>query len=280
MLKDVFDSRRIDAMIRKEQQPHHDVSQEHPTLQIRTRILSRFFWPALLPDVFAVPPVIHSLQARYEKGFESLKHERKLTWLPALGQATVELQLEDRNVLIEEVHTWQASVIYAFQDPNSNSSNPAVRTVEQLVDDLDMDEALVSSALNFWVSKLVLQETSHHTYTVLETLNRTGQGDEDMKQAAAVAAASDAATAEVTNSAIRSDEDVAMEKMNVFWQFIVGMLTNQGAMPLPRIVMMLKFAVPGGFPFSNEELKEYLGRKVQEGEVELAGGVYKRGKKS
>ena len=57
------------------------------------------------------------------------------------------------------------------------------------------------------------------------------------------------------------------------------MLTNQGAMPLPRIVMMLKFAVPGGFPFSNEELKEYLGRKVQEGEVELAGGVYKRGKR-
>ena len=33
-------------------------------------------------------------------------------------------------------------------------------------------------------------------------------------------------------------------------------------MPLQRIVMMLKIAVPGGFPFSNEELREFLAGMV------------------
>jgi hypothetical protein len=39
----------------------------------------------------------------------------------------------------------------------------------------------------------------------------------------------------------------AMEKMNVYWQFIVGMLTNQGPMALNRIVMMLKCGGCGCF---------------------------------
>jgi anaphase-promoting complex subunit 2 len=67
-----------------------------------------------------------------------------------------------------------------------------------------------------------------------------------------------------------------MEKMNVHWQFIVGMLTNQGPMPLARIIMMLKIAVPGGFPFSDEELREFLGGMVSKGKLEIVnGGNYK-----
>jgi anaphase-promoting complex subunit 2 len=67
-----------------------------------------------------------------------------------------------------------------------------------------------------------------------------------------------------------------MEKMNLHWQFIVGMLTNQGPMPLQNIVMMLKIVVPGGFPFSNEELREFLGGMVSRGKLEVvSGGSYK-----
>ena len=64
--------------------------------------------------------------------------------------------------------------------------------------------------------------------------------------------------------------------MAVYHQFILSLLTNQGAMPLPRIVMMLGMVVPGGFPFSNEELKDFLTRMLKDGEVEIgAGGVYR-----
>jgi anaphase-promoting complex subunit 2 len=63
--------------------------------------------------------------------------------------------------------------------------------------------------------------------------------------------------------------------MEVFWQYIVGMLTNQGAMPLARIVMMLNLVVPGGFSYGQEELRAYLERRIGEGKVELVGGSYR-----
>lgn len=66
------------------------------------------------------------------------------------------------------------------------------------------------------------------------------------------------------------------EKRQVYWQFVVGMLTNSGpAMPLGQIAMMMKMLIADGFPWSNEELQEFLGEKIAEGELELAGGKYK-----
>jgi anaphase-promoting complex subunit 2 len=65
-------------------------------------------------------------------------------------------------------------------------------------------------------------------------------------------------------------------KMALYAQFVVSMLTNQGAMPLPRIAMMLGIVVPGGFPFSNEELREFLNGMCKERVLEVGhGGVYK-----
>jgi anaphase-promoting complex subunit 2 len=93
----------------------------------------------------------------------------------------------------------------------------------------------------------------------------------DVSNAAAAAAEAAAAAA-----AKESADAAAMEKMNLYWQFIVGMLTNQGAMPLARVVMMLKIVVPGGFPFSNEELREFLAGMVAKGKLEIvSGGNYK-----
>jgi len=74
---------------------------------------------------------------------------------------------------------------------------------------------------------------------------------------------------------VRSEEEVLEEKMAVYWQFIASMLTNQGPMPLQRIVMMLKFAVQGGFPYGNDGVRVFLARKVDEGKVEIVGGNYK-----
>lgn len=278
MLRDVLDSRRVDTSIRNDQKLHLD-SQSNPAPEFHSKILSRLFWPALNSETFSIPPEMAALQSRYSSGFETLKQTRKLTWLPALGQVSVKLDLADREVA-EEVQTWQASVIYAFQDPPnpdrpSSPSSPATRTVQQLTDALSMDESLVRTALTFWVGKLVLAESAPSTYTVLETLSSSALNPSGTTAQAAVAAAA-AADASGASAAVRSEEDVAMEKMGVFWQFIVGMLTNQGPMPLQRIIMMLKFAVPGGFPFGNEELKEFLKRMVMEGKVEVvSGGNYK-----
>ena len=274
MLRDILDSRRVDAVIQKEQRLDRPIG-KLTAPEFHTKILSRLFWPALHGEGFDVPWVIEEMQDRYAEGFETLKQSRKLDWLPALGQVTVEIHLDDRS-LVEEVPTWTASVINAFQDDTTSAANPVSITFNELLRQLGMDKALLLNALTFWVSKLVLRESPPGTYTVLEALTPTNLNpQEKTNQAAQAAAAADAVSSAATTSAIRSEEDVATEKMAVFWQFIVGMLTNQGAMPLARIVMMLKIAVPGGFPYGNEELKEFLGRMVQEGKLEVAGGSYR-----
>lgn len=284
MLKDIQDSARLNAVIRRAEEldpsPEEiEAARANPQMldedanpegllkpSIHAKILSRLFWPQLQDDTFLVPIEVADLQDTYATGFQHLKSARKLTWLHALGQATVELELEDRTI-VEEVHTFQATVIHAFSEIDE-IEKPVVLTVQQLMEDLEMEEPLLRSALRFWVSKLVLQEISPSRYGVLETLNPT-----DRALSNALASAPHTNHEEVIETA---NENLASEKMQMYWQFIQGMLKNSSSqMPLHQIAMMLKMLIADGFPCSNEELQEFLGGKVNEGELELNGGKYR-----
>ncbi|KAJ5414044.1 hypothetical protein N7509_000671 [Penicillium cosmopolitanum] len=270
MLRDISDSRRVDHSIRHDQDLH-------------AKILSRFFWPEIQDQEFIVPEEISSLQERYSEGFEALKQSRKLTWRNGLGQVTVELELGDRS-FSNEVTTWQATVIHAFNSTTENEQEPISKSILDLSTDLKMASALVRSACLFWVSKRILVETSRDTFRVLEFLPTEaevaeGSANNDGGAGGITADAGDAAAAAEAAAAAAAKETAeaaAMEKMNLYWQFILGMLTNQGAMNLQKIVMMLKIVVPGGFPFSNEELREFLAGMVSKGKLEIvSGGSYK-----
>ena len=189
-----------------------------------------------------------------------------------MGQATVELEFEDRTI-VEEVHTWQATIIWAFQNEEPAPVGLS-RTVDELAQKLEMEETLVRSALKFWVNKLVLHEISPNTFAVLETLN---QEDRERSNAqAASSAASGTHDESVGDVGLAGDEGIGEEKMGMYWQFIQSMLTNSSSqMPLQQIAMMLKVLIVDGFPYSNEELQELLERKVVEGKLELVGGKYK-----
>lgn len=288
MLRDIQDSRRVDLNILKDEKMHPDTFP-----QLQSKILSHLFWPSLHTESFALPPSITELQARYEAGFSRLKASRKLTWLPSLGQVTIHLQLQDRSVR-EEVQTWQAAVIHAFDsDANGRHCAPVVRTVSDLKISLQMSDSLLHNALAFWVSKLVLVECRPETYRVLETLPASDTTNNttittltaaatSVPQIAKAAATTNTTTTTTTaggigtmGTAVRSEEDMLNEKMEVFWQFVQGMLTNQGPMGLERIVMMLKMVVPDGFPFRNEEMREFLAGKVREGALALGSAGYR-----
>ena len=290
MLKDISDSRRLDISVRHDQglgkPPSRKAtkrSQPFKTTDLHAKILSRFFWPEIQDLEFKVPHEIAALQDRYSAGFEKLKQSRKLTWRNGLGQVTVELELGDR-VFTEEVTTWQATVIHAF---HSDSDDAVTKTVPDLANELQMAVSLVRSGCLFWVSKRILSEVQRDTFKVLEYLTTEEEqdtigtsislgADGNKGQADDAADAAAAAEAAAAAAAKESAEAAAMEKMNLYWQFIVGMLTNQGNMPLQRIVMMLKIVVPGGFPFSNEELREFLAGMVSRGKLEIvSGGNYK-----
>jgi anaphase-promoting complex subunit 2 len=280
MLKDVQDSGRVNAIIRRNQNldlndqefeaargAPEDNPEGPPKPLLHAKILSRLFWPQLHDETYRIPDDVAELQKCYEQGFESLKSSRKLTWLHALGQATVELEMEDRMV-VEEVHTWQATVIWAFESDELDTS--AQRSVGELVTSLEMDEALVRSALKFWTNKLVLQEVSKDTFAVLETLNQ-----EERSRSNAQATAGPSKSIDEDKS-LTINEGITTEKMQMYWQFIQGMLTNSSSqMPLQQIAMVLKMLIVDGFPYSNEELQEFLGWKVQNGELEVTGGKYK-----
>ncbi len=287
MLKDIQDSARVNNVIRnnqkldpseKELQKAHynamsgEITNPEGLLKpsLHAKILSRLFWPQLHDETYNVPSAILELQKRYEEGFEALKTARTLTWLNALGQATVELELEDRTV-IEEVYTYQATVIYHFQ--TSELGEPAQWNVSQLEEALSMDEALVHSALRFWTKKLVLVEVSPDTFSVLETLNPA-----DRMRSKAQNLSSESARNENEDEGVEgvAEKGMGKEKEAMYWKFIQGMLKNSSKeMGLAQIAMMLKMLIVDGFPYSNEELAGLLGGKVEEGELELAGGKYR-----
>ncbi|EXJ95326.1 anaphase-promoting complex subunit 2 [Capronia coronata CBS 617.96] len=298
MLRDVLDSRKVDNVIRKDQGMQDDKGRprQDSDVQLHAKILSRLFWPTMPEQAFHVPKVVQDQQETYERGFESLKQSRKLTWLNAIGQVEVELELEDR-VYQEEVLPWQAAVIYAFHDnsgevkadePVQTATVQKTKTITDLTAELAMSPTLVRSACIFWVSKRILIEVRRDTFAVLETLpddddvvmmgdDDTGRpGNRQKQQPHDSAAAAVAAEVAAAQAAKEAEEAERKQKIAMYHQFIVSMLTNQGAMPLPRIAMMLGIVVPGGFPFSNEELKEFLAGMIRDGVLEVGhGGAYK-----
>ncbi|KAF7532295.1 hypothetical protein G7Z17_g13655 [Cylindrodendrum hubeiense] len=274
MMKDIQDSKRVDARLNKTLRRSSDLEKENVTYH--SKILSRLFWPSLPKDPFTVPPPVAEIQSRYEQGFEELKSSRKLTWLDHLGSATVKLDLEDRSIEVE-CKTYEAAVIYAFQEEGaSGTPGPQQRTFNEIWEKLMIDEDLLGLALRFWVGKRVLRDVGNQTYVVLERLD-----DSDTAQTGDI---SNVLGAEGGGQpSPRKPKNVDSKEngqRTVYWQFIVGMLTNSApAMPLGQILMMMKMLIPDGCPWTNEELQEFLGEKVAENELELAGGKYRLPKK-
>jgi len=301
MIRDIHDSRRLDGAIRKVQgvkdggeQPGTPrpaaTTPTNPAPRLRAaapsspasagapyhaRILSRLFWPNLEREHFLLPTPVQDQQKDYEQGYEHLKASRKLTWLNQLGQATVELELQDRTVTLD-CKTYEATVIYAFQSPDPG---PARRTVSDLEEQLQMDDDLISSALSFWVSKGVLSRRGD-VYTVLETAASSSSPPSSSPASPTSAEALPPPTeSEPAAPAVVVDEKEAQRRA-VYWQYIRGMLTNAAAtMPLGQMAMMMKMLIADGFPWSNEELQEFLAEKVGEGELEIVGGKYRLVKK-
>ncbi|GAM88837.1 hypothetical protein ANO11243_068710 [Dothideomycetidae sp. 11243] len=286
MVKDMSDSARIMKLLRsaKAKIPKaadvYDAIPErsaggagHPEIQFEAKVLSSFFWPELRDDNFKVPPAIEAAQKEYEKGFKHIKNLRRLQWLNALGRTTVELQLSDRSVMFESIKTWVASVIWAFEGGSTKNemmdvdgeARGARRSVAELEEHLNMDEVLVRNALSFWVTKRVVREVETDVFEVMETLPKEGEST------AAVAAPLQPDDAV---SSLKSQDAVLKDNKGMYEMFIIGMLTNGGAMDASRMAMMLKMVVPGGFNFGEDEVTWLLQGMESEGKVEKKGDMW------
>ncbi|KAK4039762.1 hypothetical protein C8A01DRAFT_36212 [Parachaetomium inaequale] len=282
MIRDVVDSRRVDGVVSRRGKAAGVTPGGGEGMEYHARILSRLFWPGLEREHFLLPGVVVEQQARYETGYEGLKSRRKLTWLNQLGQARVEIELSDRTVTVD-CSPVEATVVYAFQGGDDEGGDGAVqKSVEELYERLQMDEDLITAALQFWAGRGVLRRiaNSNNTYMVAETLTEPST--------AAAAATAPGAAADQPMEAEPEPEPAAAagskqgvpakerERRDMYWRYIQGMLTNASAsMPLAQVAMMMKMLIADGFPWSNEELQDFLGEKVAEGEMEVVGGKYR-----
>lgn len=155
MLRDVLDSKRINASIRaatatspaaqnfstpEQSKPLQTPEGRHPRTPqprrparapsrlapstpaaapvgptLNAQILSSFFWPLLRDDDFRVPAEISALQEQYGTNFTRIKGMRKLRWMNALGSGSITLTFADRTEDFDNLTPWQVSVVYAFQ---------------------------------------------------------------------------------------------------------------------------------------------------------------------
>ncbi|GAO49751.1 hypothetical protein SAICODRAFT_97971 [Saitoella complicata NRRL Y-17804] len=249
MLRDIQESKVIDSTIKKGGDGNG----------LSAVILSRLFWPTLKKETLRLPAEVEEKFEAYEQGFTKLKASRQLAWHKTLGVVNVNLDFEDGRRVDIDATPAQAVVVHAFGEESELS-------VKDLKARTDMDDAGVKRALAFWVKNKVLRATSDNTYAPLE----------DASTASTTTAPSFLPTDAEPASAIQSAADAAAEEMRIYWQFIVGMLTNLGPMPIERMQMMLGMLVPGGFTRSLEELRSFLEVMAKEGKIELGtGGVYK-----
>jgi anaphase-promoting complex subunit 2 len=284
MMKDIQDSKRVDTIIvRNIVWPPPTEPDEDPKAirMYHSKILSRLFWPSLTKDPFVVPKPVAEIQDQYERGYEQLKSSRKLTWLDHLGRAAVHLDLEDR-IVDTHCKTYEAAVIYAFaEDPSYTGPLPVRRTVTELQEMLQIDEDLLELSLNFWVHHRVIRQIEEGTFVVIEKLEDETAMDQAGPQSLLKNMDDGGDLSPRKPAGGRAGPDAKeKERRQVYWQFIVGMLTNSApTMPLNQMAMMMKMLIADGFHWSNEELQEFLSEKIAEKELELVGGKYRLPKK-
>ncbi|XP_033155870.1 anaphase-promoting complex subunit 2 [Drosophila mauritiana] len=258
MLKDVTDSKRINAHI------HSDGDRtENQLFDISSLIVSAQFWPSFNKESLQLPEEIENEFKKYTKAYEAYKGNRTLNWRTVTGRVNIEIEIGDRTMEMV-VSPILAVIIYHFQNKN-----------EWAIEDLSSITKVPASALrrrlSFWQNHGLISETTPGIFTLLEKESEKSQY-EDMSLAEA--------DEEDLESAMASASDQREEELQVFWSYIVGMLTNLDSMPIDRIHQMLKLFAShsGGVEFTQDELKHFLQRKVREHKLIFSGGVYQLAK--
>lgn len=143
--------------------------------------------------------------------------------------------------------------------------------LEHLSQTIQVPPTTVRKRLAFWQAQGMIKEASTDYYVLIENFDSAAVNSDTHSQPHH----HDGDDDEV-ESAMASASDQRAEELQVFWSYIVGMLTNLDSLPLERIHQMLRmFASHApGTEVSQEELRNFLQRKVREHELVFSAGVY------
>uniref|UniRef100_A0A8D1P9C3 Anaphase-promoting complex subunit 2 n=2 Tax=Sus scrofa TaxID=9823 RepID=A0A8D1P9C3_PIG len=250
MLKDMADSRRINANIREEDEKRPP--EEQPPFGVYAVILSSEFWPPFKDEKLEVPEDIREALEVYCRKYEKLKAMRTLSWKHTLGLVTMDVELADRTLSVA-VTPVQAVVLLYFQDQAS-------WTLEELSKAVKMPVALLRRRMSVWLQQGVLREEPAGTFSVVE--EERPQDRDSM-----VLIDSD----DESDSGMASQADQKEEEL-------LAMLTNLESLSLERIYSMLRMFVVTGPALAEidlQELQGFLQKKVRDQQLVYAAGVYR-----
>lgn len=257
MLKDVYDSKRINALI------HQDNSFGDSNIMCNGMILSAQFWPPFKDESLELPDVIKQLLERYTKCFEALKGNRTLNWIPHLGNVNIEIEIGQKKLDLT-VSPFNATLIMHFQDKPEWS-------LEELHQAMKVPITILRRKITYWQSMGLISEKSADYYVLVDS------NDANKSNVATSQVQEMICEDEESESVMASAHDQREGELQVFWSYIVGMLTNLDSLPLDRIHQMLKmFASQApGTECSIQELRQFLDTKVRTHQLVLQGSMYK-----
>ncbi|GAA5823647.1 hypothetical protein JCM11251_000710 [Rhodosporidiobolus azoricus] len=263
MIKDLEDSRKLDEAV------HAKI----PDVSLHATIVSRLFWPSFQHAPLKLPGQIGRAQSSYVSTYtHQINPSKKLRFLPQLGSVDMTLEMEDgRKVRVEGATMVQAAVGESLGQKSTWSSTLLASTLKL------PDASTARNALYFWANHGVVRQLSasealtaayeetDDVWEVIEHASTAGAGDGPGGEGGAGQGAG--LVVEEEQQAVQSVEEQRVEQMRVFWQFIQGMLTNLGALPLSRIHTTLNMLAPGYKGRTVDELTALLETVMAEGLV-------------
>ncbi|XP_028171394.1 anaphase-promoting complex subunit 2 [Ostrinia nubilalis] len=259
MLKDISDSKRINALV------HQDKNFEASSKNFTSNamILSAQFWPPFKDESLELPEEIKTHLEAYTKSYEALKGNRTLSWKPHLGYVDIEVEIGTKKLELV-VSPFNATLILHFQ-------NKSEWTLDELHQVMKVPVTVLRRKITYWQSMGVIAEKSPDTFVLVDGSDET-KSNVANNQVQEMICEDDE-----TESVMASAHDQREGELQVFWSYIVGMLTNLDSLPLDRIHQMLKmFASQApGTECSLQELRQFLDTKVRTHQLVLQGGMYK-----
>ncbi|KAJ1890987.1 Anaphase-promoting complex subunit 2 [Kickxella alabastrina] len=245
MLKDVADSKRLNAHCAQ-------ALQRWAAAPMHALVVSRQFWPsaAAPTPLFSLPGEMAEICDKYAGMYESLRPARKLEWVISQGHVTLDVELGDRALKVT-VGPDKAALLMAFQATPRMTAAEAAAAIE-------CTEEFVFPLVRFWQAQGVLRESAG-AFEVAETIQEEAWDAESESDSEHVDPAGDKQKAEA---------------MQMHANYITGMLTSIGPLPLDRIHGMLAMFLPGDTT-TLDELRDLLALMVRNDRLELVGGTYK-----
>lgn len=229
---------------------------------IDAMIVSRHFWPTIHGRVFKMHPRAATYLSKFSSRYSVLKAPRELDWKLNLGVVELDVVFggdQKRSFRVDPLH---ASLLLHFEDSGRWA-------FELLAEKTGLAKSELRKKMMLWVNfGVIQQESSNCAYVVPQRLSDL-DGPRG-KRGGVMMITSDG---DEPDRAVSGEEQM-VARMKVFEQYIMGMLTNLGALPLQRIHNMLKMFASGEYDKTTDELLHFLNELVDAGKLEHICGVY------